>query len=70
MPLLVIDFTYFDGRDGELVVKELAAVHFHSNRISSTFLRDRPAGRKYQCLTLEWIKLLTTGDGDKRHSQL
>jgi len=34
MSLLVIDFTYLDRKDGELVVKELAAVDSHSNRIS------------------------------------
>jgi hypothetical protein len=30
----VIDFTFLEGRDGELVVKELAAVDSNSNRIS------------------------------------
>ena len=30
MSLLVTDFTYLVGRDGELVVKELAAVDSHS----------------------------------------
>jgi len=34
MSLLVIDFTYLEGKDGELVVKELAAVDSHSNRVS------------------------------------
>ena len=33
--LLLIDFTFFEGRDRELVVKELAVVDFHSNRVSS-----------------------------------
>ena len=33
--LLVIDFTFMEGQDGELVVKELAAVDFHRNRVSS-----------------------------------
>ena len=31
----MIDFTYLEGKDGELVVKELAAVDSHSNRVSS-----------------------------------
>ena len=35
MSLLVIDFTYLEGRDGELLVKELAAVDSHRNRVSS-----------------------------------
>ena len=33
MSLLVIDFTFLEGRDGELVVKELAVVDSHSNRV-------------------------------------
>jgi hypothetical protein len=33
--LLTIDFTYLEGKDDELVVKELAAVDSHSNRVSS-----------------------------------
>jgi hypothetical protein len=35
MTLLVIDFTYLEGRNGDIVVKELAAVDFHSSRVSS-----------------------------------
>ena len=35
MSFLVIDFTYLEGRDGDIVVKELAAVDFQSNRVSS-----------------------------------
>jgi len=35
MSLLVIDFTYMEGRDCDIVVKELAAVDFHSNRVAS-----------------------------------
>jgi hypothetical protein len=35
MSLLVIDFTCLDGRDGELLVKELTAVDSHSNAVSS-----------------------------------
>jgi len=41
MSLLVIDFTYLVGRDGDVVVKELAAVDFHSNRVAS-YLFNRP----------------------------
>jgi hypothetical protein len=39
MSLLVIDFTFLEGRDGELVVKELAAVDSGSNRVSSYVLK-------------------------------
>ena len=41
MSLLVTDFTVLEGRDGELVVKELAAVDSHSNWVSS-YIFDRP----------------------------
>ena len=34
MFLLVIDFTFLEGRDGELVVKKLAVVDSHSKRVS------------------------------------
>jgi len=35
MSLLVIDFTFLERRDGEVVVKELTAVDSHSNMVSS-----------------------------------
>ena len=41
-----------EGRDGELVVKELAVVDSHSNSLVM-YLRDRTAGKKYQRLTPE-----------------
>jgi hypothetical protein len=40
MFLLVIDFNYLKGRDGEMVVKELAAVDSTCNRVSAYVLRD------------------------------
>jgi len=43
MSLLVIDFTYMAGRDGELVIKDLAAVDSHSNMVSS-YVFKRPYG--------------------------
>ena len=54
---LLTDFTYLEGRDGELVVKELVAVDSHCNLVSSC----RTAGRKYHLLTPEWIRLLIMG---------
>ena len=45
MSLLVIDFTYFEGRDGDIVVKELAAVDIQSNRVSS-YVFKWPYGRE------------------------
>ena len=41
MSLLVIDFTYLEGKNGELVVKVLAAVDSFSNRVSS-YVFKRP----------------------------
>jgi len=35
MALTVIDVTRLEGRDGELVVKELAVAGFQSNRVST-----------------------------------
>ena len=35
MSLIVIDFTYLDGRDGEVVVEELVAVNSTCKRVSS-----------------------------------
>ena len=43
MSLLVIDFTYLEGKDGELVVKELANVDSPNNRVSS-YVFKRPYG--------------------------
>jgi len=41
MSLLVIDFTFLEGRDFELVIKEMAVVDSHSNRVSS-YVFKRP----------------------------
>jgi len=35
MSLIVIEFAFLEGRDGELVVKEISVVDSHSNRVSS-----------------------------------
>ena len=43
MCLLVIDISYMEERDGDIVVEELAAVDFHSNRVAS-YLFKRPYG--------------------------
>jgi len=43
MPLLVINFTYLEGRDGDIEVKEVAAVEFQSNRVASNLFK-RPYG--------------------------
>jgi len=41
MHLLVINFSYLEGKNGELVVKELATVDSHNNRVSS-YVFKRP----------------------------
>jgi len=43
MSLLVIHLIFLEVQDGELVAKELAAVHSHSNRVSS-YVFKRPYG--------------------------
>jgi hypothetical protein len=43
MSLLVIDFTSLERRDGDIVVKDLAAVDFQRNRVSS-YVFKRPYG--------------------------
>ena len=59
MSLIVIDFTFLEGRDNE-VVKELAVADSH-NKSRHMSLRDRTAGKKYLCLMLESIRLLAMG---------
>jgi len=41
MSLIVIDFTFLEGRDNEIVVKELAVTNSHINRVSS-YVFKRP----------------------------
>ena len=53
MSLLVIDITFLEGRDGELVVKELAVVDSRSNRFLSYLFKRPTAGKIYQLLTPE-----------------
>ena len=60
MSLLVIDFTYLEERDVELVVKELVAVDSHSNGVSSYVFKVPYVLGKFHPLMPEWIKLLTT----------
>ena len=41
MSLIVIDFTYKEGRDNEIVIKELTVADSHINRVS-TYVFKRP----------------------------
>ena len=43
MSLIVTDFTFLEGRDGDIVVKELAVVDSSNNRVSSCVFK-RPYG--------------------------
>jgi hypothetical protein len=43
MSLIVIDFTFLEGRDGEIVVNDLAVVDSHNKRVSS-YVFKRPYG--------------------------
>jgi hypothetical protein len=53
MSLLMMDITFLEGQDGEVVVMELAAVTPRVTVSSHMYLRDRTAGIKYQRLTPE-----------------
>jgi hypothetical protein len=57
MALLVVDFSFLDGRDGEIVVKELALADSHSNRISSYLFKSPYTWGKFRPLTLDSITL-------------
>ena len=61
MLLIVIDFTFLEKQDNEIAVKKLEVADSHSNKISSYVLIEDTNGKKYLCLTLGSIKLLTTG---------
>jgi hypothetical protein len=43
MSLIVIDFTFLEGRVNKIVVKELAVTYSHSNRVSS-YVFKKPYG--------------------------
>ena len=53
MSLLVIDFTFLEGRDGELVVKDWQLSTLTVTGSRPMYLSDRTAGKKYQRLTPE-----------------
>ena len=53
MSLLVIDFTYLEGKDGELMVKELATVESHNNRVSSYVFKRPYSWENCKCLTVD-----------------
>jgi hypothetical protein len=70
----VIDFTYLDVLDGELVVKELAAVDFHSNRIPSYVLKRPYTWEEFPMFNARINEAIDQGcnwyDGDILYSEL
>lgn len=53
-------FHLFEGRDGELVVKELAVADSQSKWVSSYLFQKPRSGRKCMDLTLEWTLQVIT----------
>jgi hypothetical protein len=74
MSLLVIGFTYLEGRDGEILVKELAAVDSHSRSVSS-YIFKRPYGwEELPQFNARMNEVITHGcnwnDGDVLYTEL
>jgi len=61
MSVLVIDFTYLEGRDGDIVVKELAAVDFQSNRVSSYVFKGLNGWEEVPMFNARINEAMTTG---------
>jgi hypothetical protein len=74
MALLVIDCTYSEGRDGELVVKELAAADSQSNRVSSYVFKRPYAWEEVPMFNARINQAMDHGcnwdDGDILYSEL
>ena len=70
MSLLVFHFTFLEGRDGDIVVKELAAVDSHNNRVSS-YVFKRPYGWQFNARMNQAIDHgCNLNDGDVLFSEL
>ena len=74
MPLLVIDFTFLEGRDGELVIKELVVVDSHSKRVSSYVFKGPYSWEDVPGLNARINQAIDHGcnwnDGDVLYSEL
>jgi hypothetical protein len=74
MALLMIDFTYMEGRDGELVVKGLAVADSLGNRVSSYVFKRQYAWEQVPMFNARINKAMDHGcnwdDGDIVYSQL
>src|SRR5215469_7144255 len=74
MSLLVIDFNYLTGRDGEMVVKELAVVDSRNSRVSSYMFKRPYAWEEVPVFTARMNNSTDHGcnwnDGDILYSEL
>ena len=73
MSLLVIDFSYVQRRDGDIVVKELAAVDCHSNRVTSSVIKIPYAWEEVPMFDARVNEAIDHGnwnDGDVLYSEL
>jgi hypothetical protein len=74
MSLLVIDYTYLEGRDGELVVKELAGADSNCNKNSSYVFKRRYSWEEVPIFNARLNEALDHGcnwnDGDVLYSEL
>jgi len=74
MSLLVIDFTYLEGRDCDIVVKELVSVDFHSNRVASYLFKSSYGWEEVPMFNARINETIDHGcnwnDGDVLYSEL
>ena len=74
MSLLVTDYTYFNGLDGELLVKDLATVVSHRNRVSSYIFKKPYGWEKVPMCNARINEAIDQGcnwnDGDVLYSEL
>lgn len=74
MSLLVIDFTYLEGRDGEIVVKELAVADSWGSRVSSYVFKSPYIWEDVTSFNTRINKAIDHGcnwnDGDVPYSEL
>jgi hypothetical protein len=74
MSLLVIDFTFLEGQDSELVLKELTVVDYYSNRVSSYVFKRPYSWEEFPTLKTTMNRALDHGcnwnDGDVLYSEL
>ena len=74
MSLLMTDLPYLEGRNGEPVVRELAAIDSHITGSHHTSLRDRPSWKEVPMFNARMNQAIEHGcnwyDGDIPYSEL